>query len=85
MTPCSKDKKRLYGLLVILQWNAKFKKIVAGMWGKNNISFENYYSELLAESQSNITILGFKTSTKKYFDSLIGRNCSNVSLMVDPS
>ena len=66
---------------------AKFKEIVAGMWGivpfsKKDISFEKYYSELLAES--NIRNPWFQDFYKEYFECFIGSNCSNVSVTADP-
>ena len=85
----TKDKRRFLWIASYsaVKAAAKFKEIVAGMWGivpfsEKDISFEKYYSELLAES--NIRNPWFQDFYKEYFDCSIGSNCSNVSVTADP-
>ena len=61
-------------------------KMVAGMWGvvpfTVDMSFESYYSELLAEF--NFRNPWFQNHYQEYFNCFIGRNCSNVSVTAHP-
>ena len=85
----SKDKRRFLWIASYsaVKAAAKFEEIVAGMWGivpfsKKDISFENYYSELLAES--NIRNPWFQDFYQEYFECYLGSNCSNVGVTADP-
>ena len=88
MYDTSEDKRRfLWIASYSVETVVKFKEMVAGMWGvvpstKPYVSFENYYSKLL--TQSNIRNPWFEDYYQEYFDCFIGRNCSNVSVTSHP-
>ena len=56
------------------------------MWGgvpfTVDVSFESYYSELLAES--NFRNLWFQNHYQEYFNCSVGKNCINVSVTAHP-
>ena len=75
----SEDKRRfLWIASYSVETVVKFKEMVAGMWGvvpfTVDVSFESYYSELLAES--NFRNPWFQNDCQEYFNCFIGRNCS---------
>ena len=82
MYDTSEDKRRFLWIAShSVETVAKFKEMVAGMWGvvpstKPDVSFENCYSKLF--TQSNIRNPWFQDYYQEYFDCFIGRNCSNV-------
>ena len=83
----SEDKRRfLWIASYSVETVVKFKEMVAGMWGvvpfTVDVSFESYYSELLAES--NFRNPWFQNHYQEYFNCFIARNCSNVSVTAHP-
>ena len=85
----SEDKRRFLWIVceASVQSASKFNEIVAGMWGlipslKKDMSFENYFSELLPET--NVRNPWFQDYYQDRFDCSIGSNCSNVSVTADP-
>ena len=85
----SEDKRRFLWIAcdAAVQTAAKFKEIVAGMWGiipfsGPDESFVRYYSELYAESD--VRNPWFRDFYQKHFDCSIGKNCSNVSVTAHP-
>ena len=85
----NKDQKRFLWIAcdAAVQTAARYKEVVAGMWGvvpssKDNDSFNNYYSEHFAES--NARNPWFRNYYQKQFECAVDINCSNVSITAHP-
>ena len=77
----SEDKRRfLWIASYSVETVVKFTEMVAGMWGvvpfTVDVSFESYYSELLAESNFRNPWFQNNCQEYRYFNCFIGRNCS---------